>query len=86
MVKDIVFEYMHLCCLGVTKKLTLAWLHGAYTKNTKLSRIQIEIISNRLKVLSKYCPREFARRVESRLFTVTNLKPPSGAKLCYMLE
>lgn len=65
MVKDVVFEYMHMCCLGVMKKLTLTWSHGTYTKNTKLSGIQILIISNRLKILSKYCPREFARRVES---------------------
>ncbi|XP_011883886.1 PREDICTED: uncharacterized protein LOC105571026, partial [Vollenhovia emeryi] len=25
MVNDVVFEYMHLCCLGVMKKLTLTW-------------------------------------------------------------
>lgn len=65
MVKDVVFEYMHMCCLGVMKKLILTWLRGTYTKNTKLTGSQIQIISNRLKVLSKYCPREFARHVES---------------------
>lgn len=32
MVKDVVFEYMHMCCLEVTKKLTLTWSRGAYYK------------------------------------------------------
>lgn len=36
-----------------------------YTKNTKLSGVEMKVISTRLKVLSKYCPREFARRIES---------------------
>ncbi|XP_039308484.1 uncharacterized protein LOC105207192 isoform X1 [Solenopsis invicta] len=65
MVKDVVFEYMHMYCLGVMKKLIVTWIRGDYTKNAKLSGIQIKIISNRLKILSKHCPREFARRVES---------------------
>lgn len=30
MVSQVPFEYMHLVCLGVMKKLLSAWLHGKY--------------------------------------------------------
>lgn len=61
--KDIVvqtpFEYMHLVLLGIVKKTLSAFVSGKYGKNTKLSKYQIDIISNRLNNIVSYCPREF---------------------------
>ncbi|XP_066589579.1 uncharacterized protein [Prorops nasuta] len=62
MVSQVPFEYMHLVCLGVTKKLITAWVSGKYNKQTKLSGALINTANNRLKSIAKYCPYEFARR------------------------
>ncbi|XP_072755742.1 uncharacterized protein [Anoplolepis gracilipes] len=61
MVSQIPFEYMHLVCLGVVKKLLSAWVCGKYTRFSKLPARSINIISQRLEILKKYCPPEFAR-------------------------
>lgn len=37
MVSQVPFEYMHLVCLGVMKKLLLAWVYGKYSRLSKLS-------------------------------------------------
>ncbi|XP_025161766.1 uncharacterized protein LOC112590182 [Harpegnathos saltator] len=56
------FEYMHLVCLGVMKKLLVnAWVHGKYSKFSKLSAKSISIISARMKILRAYCPSDFAQ-------------------------
>ncbi|KAL6417328.1 hypothetical protein ACFW04_014578 [Cataglyphis niger] len=52
---------MHLVCLGVTKKLLCAWVHGKYSRLSKLSGRSIFVLYFRLNVLKKYCPSEFAR-------------------------
>ncbi|XP_076674371.1 uncharacterized protein LOC143372216 [Andrena cerasifolii] len=61
-VSQVPFEYMYLVCLGVVKKLLSAWVHGDYSPFSKLRRIDISILSARLKSLSRYCPSDFARR------------------------
>lgn len=61
MVSQIPFEYMHLVCLGVMKKLLSAWISGKYSRLSKLSARSISIISQKLQNLKTYCPAEFAR-------------------------
>ncbi|XP_071576883.1 uncharacterized protein [Temnothorax nylanderi] len=65
MVLQVPFEYMHLVCLGVMKKLLSAWVHGKYSKFSKLSARNISVISERLNTLKEYCPSDFARRPRS---------------------
>ncbi|XP_026829622.1 uncharacterized protein LOC113562958 [Ooceraea biroi] len=43
MITQVPFEYMHLVCLGVMKKLLSAWVCGKYTRLTKLSGRSIMI-------------------------------------------
>ncbi|XP_076301522.1 uncharacterized protein LOC143219397 [Lasioglossum baleicum] len=62
MVSQVPFEYMHLVCLGIVKKLLSAWVSGNYSNETRLSRNMISIISARMAVLDKYCPSDFSRR------------------------
>ncbi|XP_026668218.1 LOW QUALITY PROTEIN: uncharacterized protein LOC113464164, partial [Ceratina calcarata] len=62
LVSQVPFEYMHIVCRGDMKKLFSAWVHGKYTRSTKLSRRQIELMSSRMHILCKYCPSDFARR------------------------
>ncbi|XP_011876846.1 PREDICTED: uncharacterized protein LOC105566980 [Vollenhovia emeryi] len=62
MVSQVPFEYMHLVCLGVMKKLLSAWICGKYTRFSKLPARSIAIISQRLDNLKTYCPSDFARR------------------------
>lgn len=64
MVSQVPFEYMHLVCLGVVKKLS-AWIHGKFSRLTKLSVRSISQISTRLKTLATYCPSDFVRRPRS---------------------
>lgn len=61
MVSQVPFEYMHLVCLEVMKKLLSSWICGTYTRLSKLSAKSIAIISKRLETLKTYCPSEFAR-------------------------
>lgn len=62
LVSNVTFDYMHLVCLGVMKKLLTTWVTGKYTKNTKFSARQLSLLSKRLQIIAAYCPREFARR------------------------
>lgn len=59
------FEYMHLVCLGVMKKMLSAWVCGKYSRLSKLSGRSISIMCARLNNLKKYCPSDFARRPRS---------------------
>ncbi|XP_076765137.1 uncharacterized protein LOC143432254 [Xylocopa sonorina] len=61
-VSQLPFEYMHLVCLGVTKKLLSPWVDGKYSYSSKLSSKDIPIISSRLMRLRKYYPSDFTRR------------------------
>lgn len=65
MVSQVPFEYMHLVCLGVMKKLLSAWVYGKYSRLSKLSGRSIHIICTRLSNLKEYCPSDFARRPRS---------------------
>lgn len=65
MVSQVPFEYMHLVCLGVMKKLLSAWIYGKYSRLSKLSGRSIHIMCTRLNNLKEYCPSDFARRPRS---------------------
>lgn len=54
-------DYMHLCCLGVTRKLLNMWLKG---KNlaTRVPSKTVETISGQLIMLRSYMPCEFNRK------------------------
>lgn len=65
MVSQVPFEYMHLVCLGVMKKLLSAWIHGKYSRLSKLSGRSISVLCSKMNVLKTYCPSEFARRPRS---------------------
>lgn len=61
MVSQVPFDYMHLVCLGVVKRLCKAWMIGNFTKLVKFSVQHIELMSSRLECIRKYCPVEFSR-------------------------
>lgn len=65
MVSQVPFEYMHLVCLGVVKKLLSAWILGKYSRLSKLSGRSISVICERLNFLRVYCPSDFSRRPRS---------------------
>ncbi|XP_070169777.1 uncharacterized protein [Polyergus mexicanus] len=65
MVSQVPFEYMHLVCLGVMKKLLSAWIYGKYSRLSKLSGRSISIMCARLNTLKEYCPSNFSRRPRS---------------------
>jgi hypothetical protein len=58
MVYQIPLDYMHMCCLGVMKRLLLVWSNGKH----KLSRNQLTLISERLISFKKFIPSNFARK------------------------
>jgi len=62
MVENFPHDYMHLICLGVTRRLISFWMKGSLFKKYKLSSSQIVEISRRLVSLRGYVPREFARK------------------------
>lgn len=62
MTSQVPFEYMHLVCLGVMKKLLSAWVFGKYSRLSKLSGSSISTMNTRLNILRDYCPSDFARR------------------------
>lgn len=53
-------DYMHLVCLGVTRRLLSIWFNGP--RSTKLSRTHIALLSDKLVKFNKHIPREFARK------------------------
>ena len=61
LVEDFPYEYMHLVCLGVTKKLLILWMRGKL-ENFRLSSGQVDIISQRLVSIRNYIPAEFTRK------------------------
>lgn len=62
LVSQIPLDYMHLCCLGVMRKLLLSWTE---IRPYKLSTRQIGLISDRLLSFRKSLPCEFARKCRS---------------------
>jgi hypothetical protein len=63
MIKDIPFDYMHLVCLGVVKRLLNMWISGPLPSRVP-SRL-IQEISARLLLLRGQLPHEFARQPRS---------------------
>ncbi|XP_057326524.1 uncharacterized protein LOC130668312 [Microplitis mediator] len=60
LVKQVPFDYMHLICLVVMKKVVEASVFGK-CEPRKLESFKVEFLSRRLITLQHYCPREFAR-------------------------
>jgi hypothetical protein len=66
LVTDFVFDYMHLVCLGVVRKLVKFWLGGSlHTSDevaSRLSSSKVQLLSDKLANVRQFTPREFARR------------------------
>jgi hypothetical protein len=60
MISTFSLDYMHMCCLGVMKRLLLVWLRGK--RATRMSAVHIQEVSTRLKRLKKFIPNTFARK------------------------
>lgn len=59
-IADIALDYMHLCCLGVMRKLLIYW-----TLKSKLAKLPVILktkLSNRLKYYSNKIPLDFSRK------------------------
>ncbi|KYM94043.1 hypothetical protein ALC62_15348, partial [Cyphomyrmex costatus] len=63
MVSQIPLDYMHLVCLGVTKRLLQLWLRG--NKNIRLSAEDIKSVSYHLIAIRSCIPSEFSRKPRS---------------------
>jgi hypothetical protein len=63
MVATFPLDYMHLCCLGVMRKLLWVWIKGPLS--CRLSNRQKENISTFLVYLADFIPSEFARKSRS---------------------
>lgn len=67
LVYNIPLDYMHLVCLGVTRKLLYMWLFGDL--KVRLQHRKVEAISLQLEqVLKLYIPCEFVRKTRSLVF------------------
>lgn len=67
LVCNIPLDYMHLVCLGVTRKLLYMWLFGEL--KVRLQHRKVEAISLQLEqVLKLYVPCEFVRKTRSLAF------------------
>jgi len=60
LVSQVVLDYMHLCCLGVTRKLIYTFLRGRIPY--RLSSSNVKNISSCLETFKSFIPREFARK------------------------
>ena len=63
MVSQFPLDYMHLVCLGVTRKLIALWMKGPLT--CRLGRRIVNLISDRLLSYQSFFPKEFARKPRS---------------------
>ncbi len=61
MVTQFPIDYMHTCCLGVTRRLIQMWMKGKHLR-TRLPSKHIQEISDRLVALRPFMPQEFARK------------------------
>lgn len=64
LVDQIPFEFMHLVCLGVVKKLLIIWTSGI-VKRVRISVQQRLTLSKNLINLKPHVPREFSRKPRS---------------------
>ena len=65
MVTQFPYDYMHLVCLGVGRKILLAMVNGNASKKVKLRGSSIAKVSDRLLRIAHFFPVEFARRPRS---------------------
>lgn len=61
MISQVPLDYMHLCCLGVMKKLLLLWIKGPL--NVRIPNLLVKKISILMLEQSLNQPKEFQRRV-----------------------
>lgn len=60
MILSFPYDYMHLVCLGVMRRLISFWLQGS--RNIRLSHNIVEIISSNLTSFVSHVPSDFSRR------------------------
>jgi hypothetical protein len=60
MVTQLLIDYMHLVCLGVTKRILLMWIKGPL--DIRIGPRAVEEISTALKSLKGCIPCEFVRK------------------------
>ena len=61
MVAQFPLDYMHLCCLGVMRRLLIkTWMKGPY--NCRIGSTTVKLISQGLRECRSYIPVEFARK------------------------
>lgn len=60
MISQVPLDYMHLCCVGVMKKLLLLWIKGPL--NVRIPSLLVKKISCLLVEQSFNQPKEFQRR------------------------
>lgn len=60
MIKGFPADYMHQVCLGVQKRILLAWMRGK--KETRISVCHVKEISERLRSMQRFIPKVFARK------------------------
>lgn len=63
LVSNVTLDYMHLVCLGVTKKILLLWMKGPLS--VRIHGTIINQISGKLLLYKKSTPREFSRKPRS---------------------
>lgn len=65
LVSDIPLDYMHLCCLGIMKKMLHCIVRGSKVSNVcgpiRLSKDQILLVNKRMNIISKWLCSDFAR-------------------------
>jgi len=65
LVSCIPLDYMHLCCLGIMKKILHFMVRGSTVTNsycsTRLSKDQIEKVNDRMDIVKQWLCRDFAR-------------------------
>ena len=65
MVTQFPLDYMHLVCLGVTRRLLFYWLKSPVSKGIRLGLRVIGQISESLITFRSFLPREFSRKCRS---------------------
>lgn len=65
MVTSFPYDYMHLVCLGVMRRLLDLWMGSPGPLRCRMSSSQASLVSDRLLALRDYIPTEFARRPRS---------------------
>lgn len=62
MIHSFPFDYMHLVCLGVTRRLLNFWIKGRKHSNGRFSSHQKKMLEERMNAISDFIPDEFLRK------------------------